>query len=752
MNIGILATILALTLTLISTLYYFLATRDDNHLQSRKSHKVSDFEKKIKIGRLCFYLSTIMIFIAGIYLYYLILNHRFEFSYVYRYSSKDLPLAYLISTFWAGQEGSFLLWTIFIALMGTIFIRVAQEFEYWGMVIVNIVQGFFLLILLKATPFEVIGQIPSDGAGLNPLLQNLWMVIHPPVLFVGYAAITFPFAIAVAASIKNEQQRFVNKSLPWALFSSITLGAGIILGGFWAYVTLGWGGYWGWDPVENSSLIPWITIIALVHGLVVQNRTGSLKKSNYILAVLSFILVLYATFLTRSGILEDFSVHSFQNLGINSFLIIFMLASLIMGLTPFIKGIRNFSKNSIDNSSLNRENIILISIIVLFISALLIFLGTSSPIITGLFGDSSQVNISFYNNVNLPIAVVMCILLGLAPFLRWREKDVKSLLMNIIPSLIISTISCAIVVIFGIRNPVKIIFLWSAFFALWSNVIVFSRFIKFGWRQTGAPLSHIGVALLLAGIIISGTLQESDKVILKKNIPEKVFNEYELIYSGMIMASDGKDILNIKVKKGNQNYTAHPRFYKTKYNQSVMREPDVKTGLFYDLYISPLERRVQSTQFSQPNILVLQRGETKEIKGIQINFVDFDMNPHADTGPMKVGAKLEISDDNWTQEATPLITMGSTGQKSEPFSFYTNPETKSEEIKVTLNKINADTKTIELAFEGFDGSNELTAESELIILEFSKKPLINMVWLGTIFIIIGTVVALIFRTTSVETI
>jgi len=750
MNIGILASILALTFTLTSTLYYLLATRDDTQSKSMKLQELSNFQNKIRIGRLCFYFSTFMILVAGFYLYYLIINHRFEYSYVYRYSSKDLPFGYLISTFWAGQEGSFLLWTMFISLMGVIFIRVAQEFEYWGMAVVNIIQGFFLLILLKATPFEVAGQIPSDGAGLNPLLQNPWMVIHPPVLFIGYAAITFPFAIAVAAIIKKEQQQFMKKSLPWALFSSITLGAGIILGGFWAYVTLGWGGYWGWDPVENSSLIPWITIIALVHGLIVQNRTGSLKRSNYFLAVSSFVLVLYATFLTRSGILEDFSVHSFQDLGINSLLIIFMFVILIVGIAPFIMKFRIFSKNPIDNSSINRENIVLVSIIVLLISALLIFLGTSSPIITGLLGESSQVNISFYNNVNLPLAVVMGILLGLAPFLRWREKHIKSLLKSILPSLTISILSCAVIFLFGIRHPVKLIFLWSAFFALCSNIIVFSRFVRFGWRQTGAPLSHIGVAILLAGIIISGTLQQSDKVVLKKNVSEKVFEEYELIYSGLTPALDGKDILNIKIKKGNQNYSARPKLYETKYNQNVMREPDVKSGILYDLYISPLERRVKSTQFSQPDILVLQKGETKEINGIQIHFVEFDMNPHADTGPMKVGAKLEITDGKWTQKITPIMNLGSTGQKSGPFSFYRNPEHKSEEIIVSLNRINANTKTIELVFEGFSGSNELSDESELIILDVSKKPFINMVWLGTIFIVVGTVVALFFRIRPME--
>jgi cytochrome c-type biogenesis protein CcmF len=249
-----------------SAVFYWLAAKNGNAIQNKKNNS-NIVEYKI-YGRFAFYLSLAMITFASAYLYYLIFNHQFQVKYIYQYSSRDLPFGFLLSSFWAGQEGSFLLWTLFLSWLGVVFIKTSNQFENYGMFFMNLVQAFFLLVLIKASPFETHagGAIPPDGAGLNPLLQNFWMVIHPPILFIGYAAATFPFAIALAALVRNNFTKWVSQALPWVLSVSITLGAGIIIGAFWSYETLGWGGYWGWDPVENSSLIPWLTSLALFHG------------------------------------------------------------------------------------------------------------------------------------------------------------------------------------------------------------------------------------------------------------------------------------------------------------------------------------------------------------------------------------------------------------------------------------------------------------------------------------------------------
>ncbi|MFQ5584399.1 MAG: cytochrome c biogenesis protein CcsA, partial [Calditrichia bacterium] len=542
MNIGELLIIFSFILTIASAFTYYLLLKGESGQISGETIS----SPRLKIARYCFYGAALLVSVASIYLMVLIFTHQFQFAYVYQYSSRELPVGFLISTFWAGQEGSFLLWAFFMAVMGVVFSKTAKEFEFHGMFTFAIIQAFFLVLLIKASPFRLLAQAPANGAGLNPLLQNFWMVIHPPMLFLGYAAIAVPFSIAIAALAKKDYRNFVAQSLPWTLFSSFALGAGIILGGFWAYVTLGWGGYWGWDPVENSSLIPWITILALLHGLIVQNVTGSLKKSNFFLAIFSFVLVIYATFLTRSGVLEDFSVHSFQNLGINLYLIVFILTMIVIGLVVFFKRYREIPNHPVDFSSLNRENIILMSMLIMVVSTALIFVCTSSPILTGLTGQSSQVGVSYYNKVNFPIAIIMALLLGFAPFSRWKEDGFTGLLKGTLPSLILTIATTIIIAVFTPLSLSRIIFLAAALFALFSNSIVFLRYLKTNWRLISAPLSHVGVALMLLGIIISGTSETNEKVLLEQNIPQKVL-DYKLEYTGITSVSNGKDILNIKV-------------------------------------------------------------------------------------------------------------------------------------------------------------------------------------------------------------
>ncbi|MEJ2543480.1 MAG: cytochrome c biogenesis protein CcsA, partial [Calditrichaceae bacterium] len=311
MNIGSVSIILAFIATLFSGYYYFRLMRSElTATTNKKSKKNQQTKIKIENGRISYYIGVILIVIASAYLFYLFITYQFQYTYVYGYSSRDLPLGFLISSFWAGQEGSFLFWILMNAFLGFIFIKTSKKYETSGMFFFSLIQLFFLAILIKASPFETFNQIPPDGSGLNPLLQNFWMVIHPPILFIGYAAAAFPFVLAISSLLKKDFDGWVKHALPWTVFTSLTLGAGIILGAFWAYETLGWGGYWGWDPVENSSLIPWLTVLALLHGLLVQNMKGSLKKTNYFLSTITFILVIYATFLTRSGVLSDFSVHS----------------------------------------------------------------------------------------------------------------------------------------------------------------------------------------------------------------------------------------------------------------------------------------------------------------------------------------------------------------------------------------------------------------------------------------------------------
>ena len=260
------------------------------YLLSLKKHEA------LLLGRAGFHTTVISTFVASAALLIIIVKHQFQFQYVWAYSSRELPLGLLMSTFYAGQEGSFMLWTLMISIIGVILLSYTQKHHYEKevMPIYSMIIAFLLLLIVIKNPFAPIegGVIPPDGKGLNPLLQNFWMQIHPPFLFAGFAAMSVPFAFAIAALIKKDYQKWIVSSLPWVLGGAMVLGTGIMLGGFWAYETLGWGGWWGWDPVENSSLIPWIVCVALVHTMLTQKRTKGLVMTNFVLAMLAFVLVL----------------------------------------------------------------------------------------------------------------------------------------------------------------------------------------------------------------------------------------------------------------------------------------------------------------------------------------------------------------------------------------------------------------------------------------------------------------------------
>ena len=286
--------LVALIASIMSTVQYYRAT--------------SRSPVSVKRARQWFTGSAIAILAMSALLLTLLLEHDFSNGYVYSYSSRDLPLYFLVSSFYAGQEGSFLFWVLCSALIGSVLLRYTSKknSEAWVMTVFMGVQAMLLALLYAKTPFknvwEVIpqipvGTIPVDGSGLNPLLQNFWMVIHPPVLFIGFASMAVPFSFAVATMWKRDFVLMSSQALGWLLFSVFILGTGIMLGAYWAYGVLGWGGYWGWDPVENSSLIPWLTGVAVVHTLIVQRRTGKFLRLNLTLAIMSFLLVVYSTIL-----------------------------------------------------------------------------------------------------------------------------------------------------------------------------------------------------------------------------------------------------------------------------------------------------------------------------------------------------------------------------------------------------------------------------------------------------------------------
>lgn len=735
MNLGQITIILSFILSLAAALFFYKEERYRAH------GKIGNtlFEKNYSF--LLFRLMTLFVVIATTALLYHLLTHQFHYSYVARYSNQSQPVLYLISALWAGQEGTFLLWALLLALMGIVFHKSVQGKDKYAMAIVSLFSAFLYFIMILKSPFEILSSPPSDGQGMNPLLMNPWMAIHPPILFVGYAATIFPFALAVSALTRRNYDAWREKGFSWTLFSSVTLGAGIIIGGFWAYEVLGWGGYWGWDPVENSSLVPWLILLALIHGFLVQRAKGSLPRTNLLLGILSFLLVLYATFLTRSGVLADFSVHSFVDLGINNYLIGIIVFSTALGIGLFAVRFREIHSPKIDFKHFSREVALLLSMVVLCLSAAFTFVGMSSPIITGILGKASQVDISFYNNVNEPIAIAMGLLLGITPFVGWSGEQKNGLLKRLSLPLLLTALACVIASVAGVSSASQMVFVGSAAFALISNTIIAFRLYRTGWLSLSGPITHIGTALLLIGILGSGSFDEEQQLVLRQNEPQQVFG-YQIVFRSVTEEPNEKPSVNLEVHDGNKVHTFSPKLYFSQYNNAMMREPDIKIFPLKDLYVSPIEVKHPHEQHQHP-LIELTKGQSEHVGDYHIQFARFETGQHGQAGAMTVGAVLKVTYDGKDHEIIPAIHVDPQGKQSIVPAELPSVHHSSKEVphpQIALEGLNVEQKKILLSIHGMEGEKITDAVPELI-LEVSIKPLMMVVWTGVVLIIGGMAIA-----------
>ncbi len=463
-------------------------------------------------------------------LYYLILNHYFEYSYVWQYSSKELPLKYIISCFWAGQEGSFLVWAFFQAIIGVIVLRIARTWESPVMMVFSLSQAFVTSMLLGidlagirigGSPFELLRHtVPSvegtifsqpdylrmitDGNGLNPLLENIWMTIHPPILFLGYALTLVPFSYAIASFVKKDYHNWISRVMPWTLFALLTLGAGILLGGAWAYVSLTFGGFWAWDPVENSSLVPWMTLVAALHFMLIARKQNYAMLAAYVMITLSYVLVLYASFLTRSGVLADTSAHSFGDNGMTVQLLVYLLVFLGMMVVMIA---RHFSRFHITKPDilLSREFWMFIGSLIVVLSAFQIIVTTSVPVFNSLFGTEVAPpvdRVGFYNRWQLPYALLVAGFIAFSQFLTYNANEPRRFLLRLLVPAVVALLFTLPMVTAGIVTQLNFVML--VFFALFALVAALqSWFYSRGPKNTGAIVTHIGFVIFLLGTVMT---------------------------------------------------------------------------------------------------------------------------------------------------------------------------------------------------------------------------------------------------------
>lgn len=623
---------------ILSLIGYFLYSKKEN-------------KQFLTLSNWLFGLKGLLILAASGILIHLILTHQFNYYYVYNYTSSNLQLKYLISAYWGGQEGSFMLWILFSALMGLGLMRWVRE-PYRGPVLffLTLNQVFLLSMILGfdlgafkigASPFRSLAEafpnapfiqsnpdfMPTDGKGLNDLLKSPWMIIHPPALFLGFSLMAVPYCFAMAALWKRKYHEWVGPALPWTLGANLSLFTAIFLGGYWAYVTLSFGGYWAWDPVENASFIPWLIGTAGIHTMLIQRKSSTSQKASIILAMLAYVAVVYETFLTRSGILADSSVHSFVDLGLYNQLILFMVVILGAGVGMLVYRYRDLPSQPSESNILSREFMTFAGAMVLFLIGMVMALGTSSPIIGRLFVENpTPPEISFYNEWTMPLAIIAAILTVIGQYLFWKRYSAESLAEELLWPLIGASISTfATIVISNIQDLYYMIYLLSAWFALFGNGFVMFRLARQKSRLIGGSLSHIGFGILLLGFLASSAYQSNlldmqtrnynaavkegkitDKeglpvwqpvnlLELKLNEPKVVNDKYLVTYEGYTLRNQerpGQQEYKIKFENINQNrnrnaFYLYPQVYPMSSADQIQWsvDVDVKAGLLSDMYL-----------------------------------------------------------------------------------------------------------------------------------------------------------------------
>jgi cytochrome c-type biogenesis protein CcmF len=578
---------LSFVAALVSFVSYYLAGKDTSFIKlARLSFNVHGFAVIGIIGTL----------------FWMLLNHYFEYQYVWQHSNREMSMKYILSCFWEGQEGSFLLWTFWNIVLGWLlkWQLKTSEWEFPVMAVFSLVQVFLASMILGvylfdykigSNPFLLLREHPEfsdvpfvksptylaklNGRGLNPLLMNYWMTIHPPTLFLGFASTLVPFAFSIAALWNKGYTRWQTLALPWTYFGILVLGVGILMGGAWAYEALSFGGFWAWDPVENSSLVPWLVLVAAGHTMIINKNKGGSLFTTHFLSIGGFLLVLYSTFLTRSGVLGNASVHAFTDLGMTGQLVLYVLTfifisvvlliqeplfwvsyvvvSLLMlfsvftydharlllmiwiGISATVTGISYylyFPKEKEEEELYSREFWIFLGSLVLILSALIITYFTSIPVINKLFGtEYAPPKVPVYNVWMTPFAIILLILIACSQFLKYKKTEAKKFIKRISYSFLLA-------LVFGLVCSIPLYFLngfssasasrqWDlisytlllivGLFAAFANIDYFVSVLKGKVSKSGASIAHIGFAFIMLGVLIS----TSKKVVLSGNTTDK---------------------------------------------------------------------------------------------------------------------------------------------------------------------------------------------------------------------------------------
>ena len=533
--------------------------------------------------------------ISVLVLIYLLTTKDYSNAYVAKNISNDLSFIYSIAALWAGQEGSLLLWSWILSLY-TLTIRFSKPFKSLlpssESVSLFILSFFIFLIVFVESPFDTLDTIPLNGRGLNPILQNFYMAIHPLTLYIGYIALTIPFAFALGSIIsKDKTDNWVLRSKNWTYFSWRFLSLGLLLGSRWAYLELGWGGYWAWDPVENVALMPWLALTAFLHSSMAQETRSLLRRWNICLIFLAFFLSIFGTFITRSGLIS--SVHSFAQSSIGPYFIVFIILTVVFAIFMYQNNKKLISSNEDIVSLVSKENFLIFNNIFFLIITLTVFLGTVFPIISEAFtGEKILVGPTFYDLVNFPNVLVLMSLMSVAPIIPWKTGKLYPILMLLLKPIILSILTTFVAYMFFDNFKVLLIFFISSFviFVILQDIIVefklqLARGLKWKdilskrYRRYCSFLVHFGIILLIIGITLSSVYGTKSDFILSTGQSLKI-NDYDIkLLETYKKESEAKNILGAKLlltDSGNSYYLyPEQNLYKYEGNREINKETEV---------------------------------------------------------------------------------------------------------------------------------------------------------------------------------
>ena len=833
-DIGHLSVIVAFVAAVVAAYAYFQAT------QGRALGDVDPNWQRL--GRGAFFVhGTAVLAVVGC-LFDIIYHHRYEYYYAWSHSSNHLPIKYMISCFWAGQEGSFLLWIFWQVVLGGFIMVFNKKWEAPVLAVFSAVQAFLVSMIvgvvagglkIGSSPFMLLRDfltdlpvwktnpnfVPKDGTGLNALLQNYWMVIHPPTLFLGFALTLVPFAFAIAALWKKELTAWVKPAIPWSLVGGGVLGVGVVMGAYWAYETLNFGGYWNWDPVENAVYIPWLVLVAGLHGLVLWQRRRTGLRTAYALVITTFILVLYATFLTRSGVLGNASVHSFTDLGLSGQLLIYLGFFTVLAVGLLVWRWKDIPVSPKELSMYSPELWVFVGATVLCLGAFQVLFTTSIPVYNafmGFIGIKTNValpvdQVAHYSKLQLWMGVGVGLLSGVGQVMWWQRNDKETVLNALTPSVLLALLGTALAVLLIRYNgltisPAYVVLFLAGLFGVLANLGTLFTLARRGIKLSGGALAHLGVALMLLGVLassgyssiisrnVSGLLYSRDfsedinrdNVLLYRNEAAPMHG-YQLTYAGQYFEVPGVP-----------GYVNKQMLFRTDDDYKTLARADIKVGnkLYYKtgdtVNIVPentFYRVDYAKKASGEKFTLYPRAQVNEEMGGILASPDIKHFWGHDIYTHIGGAPDTRKDKQWSEPKEHTLSVGDTIFLNDYFAVFRAIEPAHETVGLDLKKGDlalqadmivsgeqrqyhahplfvvrnrsvgrvpdeVDDLGIRLSLNSIDPQKGKftfgvsTAQKDYIILKAMEKPFINLLWSGTLLMALGFALSLRQRNTQ----